>query len=312
MEIKSLPKWLRVRLALSKKLKTKSKYGFQPILLPTEVKQLVKFFLLHLRVRAARHHPDHSNMKSHHPVWLKYTGEAAVDVSHFVTHFFESHMGTHTTPTLIRSLVETASHSAMVNNTITAAQGRSINVINGHTGIANIVCICCFARFMMSKVSDIQYIGAVCSDYYVRRSMTGDAHAGLAAFRSMTNRRDVTDDVTDDDDMNVGEMYTFPGNDDSHSHVQDDWGTQHPDYLKSIHRNAKFKWTEAEINYVGKWSTDYISAHPENSTMVIAKCLAALKIDSASVPIFHRSHILNTVRLRHGWFMYNKRKGITI
>ena len=85
-----------------------------------------------------------------HPMWLYFDGKGPVNISSYVTHFFEVHLGMHTTPTMIRSLVETHAQEAMDQNLITPSQARSIGNINGHSG-------------------------AVVNDYYIRRSLQKDA-----------------------------------------------------------------------------------------------------------------------------------------
>jgi hypothetical protein len=223
-------------------------------------------------------------------MWLYYDGKGPVNISYYVTHFFEVHLGTHTTPTMIRSLVETHAQEAMDQSTITPSQARSIGNINGHSG-------------------------AVINDYYIRRSLQRDADAGLTAFRNMTNRGLVGD--VDVDGVAVDttttatttttaaqDMYRFDGGDATRTSQQ--WGSRHPDQTKPLAPGVRFQWTDAEIQYVGEWCTRYITAHPHDHTFVLSKCLAAIRSDAAAVPIFHRAHIMNTVRLKHGLLMYNK------
>lgn len=285
MEVQSIRDLLGDNVALSTQFKTQAKYGYQPIILPIEIKPLVEFYLLRLRVTAAARSDIHRTIKPNHPVWLLYDGKGSVNVSYYVTHFFESHLGTHTTPTMIRSLVETRAQEAMDQNTITASQVRSIGNINGHTG-------------------------AVVDDYYIRRSLQRDADAGLTAFRNMTNRGIVSDIAADDVTTNgittaaAQDMYSFGGGDAMRTSQQ--WGSRHPDQNKPLAPGMRFQWTDAEIKYVGEWCSSYINEHPHDHTLVVSKCLAAIRCDATAVPIFHRSHIMNTVRLKHGLLMYNK------
>ena len=287
MPVVDLPRLLRKRLTLSPLLKTRSKYGYQPIVLPGEGISVVRYFVLQLRAYAANKSIEHSSTRAHHPVWLKYTGEAAADVSHFVTHFFEVHMGTHTTPTNIRSLVETTSHAALMDHTISASEASSISNINGHSS-------------------------AVVRDYYLRHNMTEDARNGLAAFRRMgsyANDREEEEEEAEQQHEDIDELYSFAtGGSNNHGsmHTQEDWGAEHPDYYKPLHRNAKFRWTDEEILYVGRFCEQYIEDNPDNHALVISKCLSALKADSTAVPIFHRAHIMNTVRLKHGWIRFQQ------
>ena len=283
MELQSVGNLLAEHVALSPHLKTQSKYGYQPVILPVEIQPLVEFYLLRLRVAAAARSHLHNSMLPTHPMWLYFDGKGPVNISSYVTHFFEVHLGTHTTPTMIRSLVETHAQEAMDQNLITPSQARSIGNINGHSG-------------------------AVVNDYYIRRSLQRDADAGLTAFRNMTNQGLVDDVAVDVVATNTTtaaqDMYSFGGGDATRTSQQ--WGSRHPDQTKPLAPGVRFQWTDSEIQYVGEWCTKYITAHPHDHTFVVSKCLAAIRSDAAAVPIFHRSHIMNTVRLKHGLLMYNK------
>jgi hypothetical protein len=89
---------------LSGKFKTKTKYGYQPIVLATVAIQLYDFYWITLR-------PVFSSLEQRLPksaLWLNYDGSPCRTFGSRVTKYFLYGLGINITTNRIRSLVETA------------------------------------------------------------------------------------------------------------------------------------------------------------------------------------------------------------
>jgi len=71
------------------------------------------------------------------------------------------------------------------------------------------------------------------------------------------------------------------------------FGTAHPNYAQPSWKKAK--WTDEELDAIMKWRNE----HPTEKKM-IAKCLAAIRLDTTLHPVFHVRHVCDSARLKGG------------
>ena len=86
-----------------------------------------------------------------------------------------------------------------------------------------------------------------------------------------------------------------------------EWGTLHPDFERVSKKGGKAlvraRWSDNELDYIAKW---YVMKKQQQPWMthipkMVSKCHAAILVDPAAVPIFHRFHINDPDKLRYGF-----------
>jgi hypothetical protein len=87
---------------------------------------------------------------------------------------------------------------------------------------------------------------------------------------------------------------------------QKPWGTAHPDAGKALSEHARFRWSAAEVNYIGEWCLADSAANPHRKSTIVSRCLRAIHCDPSATSIFHAQHVLNSVRLKHGYKKFFK------
>lgn len=303
--------------ATSRKFKTHSKYGYQPVTLGEVSHKLLQHYVTVVRPQvrpAAYSHPDE-------PLFLTYRGAPEKNVGRLVTLFFTNKCGLSVSTTGIRSLVETTMHKRFQKGEISEAQRTAVQNINGHSS-------------------------NVTKDFYLLEDRVADVHAARAAFQlEMDENIDrMADEMTAEDVVSPQNLASsqwalfdtplgspLP----AWSHFAPatplssppagftpaplqwspapqrpaeyratpavpQWGTQHPDY-KSTKSTAQ--WTLDEKNFVGGWCTKFSTQFPDNHNAV-AQCLKHIQTRPELVAIFHEHHTLNSTRLRAGWRTY--------
>jgi hypothetical protein len=84
------------------------------------------------------------------------------------------------------------------------------------------------------------------------------------------------------------------------------YGGQHPDKNNNINKRAR--WTNEEVNFIGKWVKVYLKQNPR-ATRVLSKLLHHIWKTPSCHAIFHPRHVLTTTRLKAGLDAYEKKNG---
>ena len=144
-------------VVLSNTFKTRSRYGYQPVSLPAEMRPVL---LIYLEMRKRKHTAAEVFFVDYHGV-----GYTSTAVGHLVTQFFRTALGIHINTTNIRSLAEIMAKKAHDAGVITNVQRDAVQHINGHSS-------------------------ATTTDYYLRQSRMQDAINGQAAFEALVREND--------------------------------------------------------------------------------------------------------------------------
>jgi hypothetical protein len=302
------------------KFKTQAKWGFQPVTLSEESKELLIIYLRSFRPVASGPLPSQPS----DALFLNYIGCPHPDIGKELTSFFLNTCNLHITATRIRSVVETAAEEMYRGGEITLKTRKSVEAINGHTS-------------------------AVVQNYYLQMDRASDVHSAReffsqasspagpvqVPFSSISSSLEPTSPhgLRIQHDSAVSSMITVPDNvdDDAQGIADDDslqpiplgpvgsgwapregtrhlnWGTSHPEY----HRRAvkKVKWSAQELQYIEEWIN---KDKQGDSNLPVSRCLAAIRLDPRAVHIFHTHHILNSQRLRNGYDSVLKRKSLQL
>ena len=144
-------------VVLSGTFKTRSRYGFQPVSFPAEMRQVLLFYL---DMRSRKNTTARVFFVDYHGV-----GYTSTAVGHLVTQFYRTALGIHISTTNIRSLAEIMAKKAHDAGVINTVQREAIQHINGHSS-------------------------ATTTDYYLRQSRMQDAINGQAAFEALTRENE--------------------------------------------------------------------------------------------------------------------------
>jgi hypothetical protein len=286
------------RFILSKVFKTASKYGYQPV---TAGEIFLKIFDIYLRFVRPR-----LLMGPIDFVFIELDG-SKIDMGRKLIAFFETKIGLHITSTTIRSLVETEVHELRQDQKISAKERDSIMNLNGHSS-------------------------QVVKDYYIRHDREKDVgHAfnvfdlmnndlspsplppqqsTLSSFGALSEKRKRVFAISDSESDADIFISPLPRNIESVI-LSSDSLNQDPDDCAhqlvspaSTSTPVRVKWTEQEINYVGRWCAKTLKDNPANRTNIVARCLAHIRSEPSVMSIFHKNHILNSSRLRHAYEAY--------
>jgi hypothetical protein len=262
--------------ANSKVFKTRSTFGYQPVTVSKQSKRLLKIYVDNIRPMVNN---ENKMSRPEDPLWLTWCCEKETRVSRLVTNFFKLRLGLHITTNSIRCLVETQAKHLFEEGKISASTKTAISNINGHSS-------------------------ATVEAYYLLNDRINDVHNSRPLFDEITNELNMDKSEFDDG----SESFEAPqSNWAIHANLQyDDWGANHPDYLKDTKRA---KWTDREIKFIGDWCSHIITNNPESRTRIISLCWKHITYGEgkrAALPIFHKSHILDSGRLRHGFRIAQK------
>lgn len=262
------------------KFKTQAKWGYQPVTLAEESKELLEIYLRRYRpVAAGPLTPQPSDA-----LLLNFIGRPYTDIGKDVSTFFTNSCNLHITPTRIRGIVETAAEVMYRAGDISLQTRKSVEAINGHTS-------------------------ATVQNYYLQMDRAADVHSARTFF-SQANSEEVIPPLCVQDTANPYgirvpncDASTAPRNEVSTSawamnegtkHL--DWGTSHPEYDRAGAR--KVKWSAQELDYIEEW----IGKDTQGDTnLPVSRCLSAIRLDPGAVHIFHSHHIVNSQRLRNGF-----------
>ena len=276
------------------KFKTQARWGFQPVTLADESKELLTIYLEIFRPRVA----ESSTSQPHETLLLNFSGQPYIDIGKELTRFFVHSCNLHITSTRIRSIVETAAEEMYRQGDISLRTRKSVEAINGHTS-------------------------ATVRNFYLQMDRTADVHSARtffadisqAAGSAIVSASNETQREGDDDnstnlfgirvprlDSNSAPVATTTwAQRESSKHL--DWGTSHPEYHRLGVR--KVKWSDQELDYIEQWIDNDVQG---DTNIAVSRCLTAIRLDPQAVPIFHSHHILNSTRLRNGFDSAMKRK----
>lgn len=270
--------------ANSTKFKTAVAFQYQSVTCSNVSDWLLRIYLMHVRTCVVPLEEDPMA-----PLFLTYQGQPEDRLGKRLTVFFKRTLQLHITTTAIRSMVETMTDKKYVQGEITKEVKESVQHINGHS----------------SRITQ---------DYYVRRDQANMVSQARNAFGNQASSAmthlgvpDVPQPFTPHSPaplgwragwaQHQGSAAAWPRND---RLEPADWGREHPDYARV---GKKARWTLEEIQYIGRWCEreDEGALH---STNLVARCLRHIMRDPQALPIFHRNHVLDGPRLRHGYRTY--------
>lgn len=270
------------------KFKTQSKFGFQPVTLSEESKELMQIYIKTFRPKASGPNPSHPNDS----LLLNFIGHPYSDIGKDLTSFFMNTLFIHITPTRIRSIVETAAEDMYRAGDISLKTRKSVEAVNGHSS-------------------------ATVKNYYLLNDRTSDVHSARNFFSQAGSNPHLSAQREDD----ASSPFCLRVNDDpisidssppsawavSESAKHASWGTSHPEH----HRMGvkKVKWSAQELDYVQNWIENDKQG---DSNLAVSRCLAAIRNDRHATHIFHPHHILNSGRLRNGYDSIIKKKKLEL
>jgi hypothetical protein len=257
--------------ANSNVFKTRSVFGYQPVTISCKSKKILKVYVDYIRPMVDK---ENKMSRPDDPLWLTWNCEKETKVSRHVTKFFKLRLGLHITTNSIRSLIETKAKSLLEEGKISLQTREAVSNINGHSS-------------------------ATVESYYLMNDRITDVHNSRPLFDHINSEINLdTSECADDSEQ----FDTSQSNWASHANLQyDDWGTNHPDYQKTLKRA---KWTDEEVKFIGDWCSKTINDNPEARSRIIALCWKHIMFGNgkrAALPLFHESHILDSGRLRHGF-----------
>ena len=282
------------------KFKTQARWGFQPVTLSEESKELMTIYLRTFRPVAAGPMPSQPT----DALLLNFVGQPHYDIGKEVISFYVNCCNLHITPTRIRSIVETAAEEMFRAGEISLKTRKSVEAINGHTS-------------------------ATVQNYYLQMDRAADVHSARSFFsqaaleptpipvpiqQSLHRRLEVPDDSDDGlcalripDTVSASTNGETSGWATREGNKHLEWGTSHPEYQRLTVR--KVKWSAQELQYIEEWIDNDVQG---DTNIQVSRCLAAIRLDPRAVHIFHSHHILNSSRLRNGFDSIIKKKKMRI
>jgi hypothetical protein len=264
MKVKHNRDILLTGYALVKEFKTRITYGYQPVLIPQEASSIYNIYVTVLRPLVKKN--LNRRERTNDPFWLKWNGECERGIGRHVTNYFKRKMGLHITTTAIRSLVATETRDLLDSGDITPAQEVAIANMSGHSIQTTI-------------------------EHYHKQNRKRDIREALITFNVLKHKYNLIIDNT----LEVNESV------ETEDYAAMDWGTAHPDYGKA---NRRASWTNEEISYIGKWLTKYKGSIKYSNDRVVSTMLRYITKgpgNREARPIFHKNHVLDCTRLRHGY-----------
>ena len=296
LRMSQLSDFQRDKYYLSSKLKTASKYGYQPVtgsdMYLTCLDKFVKYVRPQLKLRG------------NDLVFIDFFGKR-LDIGSKVTAYFQQKLNLHITITTIRSVVETEMSGAHDRGEISTTERTALMNLNGHSS-------------------------AITKDYYVRRDRQKDVQHAVSAFSvlSASPENYDYDDEGDENDENEevtptlsakkrNHFFADDGNDESDEVISPTRSVKQrnqlfADYEVNAPQNilnktqTRVKWSTAEITFVGEWCLRTLSRNPANQNNIVARCLEHIRSDLQIAEIFHPNHIVSSGRLKHGLECYKK------
>jgi hypothetical protein len=243
-----------------------------------------------------------------------------LDLGRKLISFFEIKLGLHITSTTIRSLVETEVNELRQEGKIFQVERESIMNVNGHSSqivadyyvrqdrekdVGNAFNVFDVMNDSIAAISPLAALAEQSkkrnnemteNDFQIhlkRRSV--QAETSVLASPVTTTILDQTEHTTIDDVLATA----FTNASTSNIHCSQDAVDKMPSP-----NPMRVKWTEQEIDYVGKWCTKTLRDNPSNSNNIVARCLTHIRNEPAAHRLFHPNHILNSGRLKHGYEAY--------
>jgi hypothetical protein len=273
---------LRVGYADSTMFKTALAFQYQSVTSSEIADFLLRLYLRHVRCCATPQDPEDMDA-----LFLTYQGAPEKLLGKRLTSFFKRTLDLHITTTAMRSMVETMTDRMYLTGEISQEVRAAVQNINGHS----------------SRITQ---------DYYVRRDQANMVSQARNVFTGQAQAHLPQYDPGEEDWSDVQEPVASPpwqphsaGGPMPGWPVADqlrpaDWGTEHPNYNS---QGGKAQWTQQEVTYIGRWC-EQEAAGTGWSTNLVARCLRFLVHDPAALPIFHKNHVLDGQRLRHGYRIY--------
>jgi hypothetical protein len=279
---------------VSDKFKTRSTYGYQPIIVPREVQPML---MLYLEVRASI---IGSTASVAPELFLNIKGEAVINAGRLVANFF-SLRGYNTTSNDLRALMEMSTRNALNNNQITREQSQAHQLINGHSSATT-------EDFYLKDDVNRAVALAGGAAAAMQQQVPGPP-AGIEPTQQMHYNHlpaPTTPPVHRLTPHNAGGTppIQYPG-----FHVQNaytsyapvPWGKPtgnnvgHPQYEDRT--VTRVRWSPEELHYIGWW----VSLHTTSDTLHVAsKLLQHLLNTPMTWPIFHERHAKDSSRMRTG------------
>jgi hypothetical protein len=266
---------------LSSKIKTASKFGYQPVtgscMFYIGLDKYISFVRPKLK------------MKANDYLFIDQKGKR-LHIGSKLTSFFESTLNLHITTTTIRSLLETEMSTLYDNGMITTEERNAIMKLNGHSS-------------------------AVTEDFYIRRDRAADVTHAVNAFKCITSPKQgvklkFSESCVEHDEIHDSmgfESWSYTSDFDARlgATLKSNQIEESIPIAQSPHR---VKWTKDEIIFVGEWCAKTLLENPINHNNIVARCLEHIRNNQDALQIFHPNHILNSGRLKHALECYKNSK----
>lgn len=266
LQMKHADALLQNGYVLAKDFKTNSKWTYQPVTISLQSGKLVRRYITEYRQKISAIESPND------PLWVDWKGNPETDIGRLVTRYFRKKLDLHITTTAIRSLVETQAQDLFEQGIISLADRESVSHINGHTS-------------------------QIARTYYVERDRVRDIFNTRNLFRHIVE----ADGDVKNDFVQAVEFGGVEWPISSHFEYCD-WGTNHPDYNKPSKRAI---WSAAELQYISDWMSNRlltkVSRGKLQTVSALWKYITQGPGKASAQPIFHRHHVLNSTRLRHGY-----------
>lgn len=277
---------------LSAAFKTHATFGYQPINCTPQIEPLLRIYIFKLRPRVAS--VVVRSQDQYGSLFLTYDGsaESSSGIGALYSAFFRRTSALTTTTSTARSIIETTAARALLEGTITPAERSSVSYVNGHSSR--------ITRDHYVRQDRARNAAEACNAVYACSAVPVD-HPYVVAFGATTPS--ISNAESTDTSPAAATVADIPAEQCPPSPQHDpletaDWGRHHPDYEN---RGERITWTAAELSYITEFCVRTLRETPERRKTIVSACLAHLIVDPAARPIFHRNHILDSKRLRHGY-----------
>ena len=273
---------------MSKKFKTGKKFGYQPVKVKGNCKELFHIYWNIARVEIATKCAGLMNESD--PLFVDFNGKASTSLSRAVTSFFKTYCGLHLTATSLRSMVEMESHKMFHDGIISARELEAVAHSSGHS-----------SRTVQDfyQLEDREADRRDSNAMFERLNREAPTSCALESVRALNNESLRTNTLNS----------TSPSTSIFQSNRTIHWGSLHDTGEKlSDKPTLRVLWSSGELNYIGaivKEYTDRRGTVPRNICHIILQRIIA---DSNAHPIFHPHHTLDTSRIRNGYNSYIKRE----
>lgn len=273
-------------IGMTDDFKTVGKYGFQPLLISAEVKEMLAFFIEYIRGPMQKLNAELLDANSFLFPSRKYGDRNPVNVGRYLKSFFERCAGLNLTSTTLRTLMTSEVRDLFLEGKITSKEKDSVDKVNGHSNeIAE--------RHYLLRDMEENARHAI----QVSEVLRGSPSTPITDIRRPSVFNNLTSNIPRSAASSVVSIHDMQWK-------NKPWGNAR---CKSSTRSRRFPWIEEEMNIIGIELEKIASRFPDNvipkQTSIVPRLLLNIRASDEAVPYFLIEHLENNQRLSHGIHM---------